>query len=189
MRSSWHTTSLQQKMANITAAHARWVREREYQHKKSRARPVHFLPLADAPIGRMDSGQADWDLPEHLWEEMGTGFLRGAGGGPAKLFSWKNGLFVVSKERIRRHPLAVYESALRYVQQFGDVSHGLADVGGSFERLWQDIFGNCGFDWTGCTACSEDCGPCATEGGGTIDCETARASEVAECHGETCLIS
>ena len=65
-----------------------------------------------------------------------VGFLRGQQL-PARLMSWKNGLFVVSAERLRRHSVLSYESAMRYIIRNGRISHGLADVGGAFERLWQ----------------------------------------------------
>jgi hypothetical protein len=102
---------------------------------------------------------------------MHAGFLRERAL-PSRLFAWKNSLFVASRARIRAHPRHVYESALRYVERHGGRGSGKSsatnknwwDVGGSFERMWQDIFGRCGYEWTGCDKCEADCGQCTSAG-------------------------
>ena len=132
---------------------------------------VRFLPLSDVPIGLMDSAELDWgDIPEHFWDEMAGGFLRGRPL-PSSLFAWKNSLFVASAAAIRRHPKHTYESALRYVQEHGGKCHGFQDVAGAFERCYTELFGDpsCAGKWTNCASCAVDCGPC-TAVGDTVQC-------------------
>jgi hypothetical protein len=156
---SGHTHDIVQKIINISGANPR----------------VQFMPLSTTPLGNIpyapvarNMGMMENILPlaftRLFYNESQMKALKQQG----EFYSWKNGLFAVSKARILRHPLAVYAAAIRLCEA-KDSEHNKkhqplsrSEVGFAFERTWQDIFGAsaCQFRWGGCSACPQDCGSC-----------------------------
>jgi hypothetical protein len=155
-----HTHDIVEKVLNISRANP----------------PVQFLPLSTTSLGKItytpvarSIDQAENMLPPKFtslfYNESQMASLRQLG----HFFSWKNGLFAVSRARIMSHPMSAYVAAIRLCEE-GDARASKTGnplnrnkVGYTFERTWQDIFSApaCQFKWSGCKGCPQDCGSCS----------------------------
>jgi hypothetical protein len=153
----WHSSDIVSKVWNISRA----------------SEPPGWIPLSNRPIGSMWlQNQSDlafstnmmwaWRGHEHhrtniysIDKQVIDVFFpnRTRAQLPRQAFAWKNGLFVVSKQRILGHSFDTYARALNLLLTNNHFCFSL-------ERLWQVIFGGCGFSWLGCNDCPMDCGSC-----------------------------
>jgi hypothetical protein len=150
---TFHATGIVDKIKNIT--HARKV--------------PNYMPLSEWPLGyqnvvdkdavaskgRIDTYGVDINGVPKLMTDL---WLPGVEV-PEDLFAWRNGLFVVSRQRLRERPRKTYAEAVEMLYSLPH-AYQRSVWCWCYERFWQDLFGTCGFKWERCSGCGGDCGSC-----------------------------